>query len=229
MSKFDHVMRHFINHTEENYLKAIYALTEQSEKGVSTNSIAKILNTKASSVTEMMKKLSDKELVSYKKYYGVELTNKGRTIALTTIRKHRLWEVFLVDQLSFNWDEVHEIAEQLEHIQSEELTNRLDDFLGNPKFDPHGDPIPNSKGKIEDHRKKTTLSELNDGAVSTLVGVSDSSSLFLQHLEKRNLKLGTTIEIVNHFEFDRSLSILVNGSEQNISQRVADNLIVQPK
>ena len=102
-------------------------------------------------------------------------------------------------------------------------------FLGNPKFDPHGDPIPNSKGKIEDHRKKTMLSELNDGAVSTLVGVSDSSSLFLQHLEKRNLKLGTTIEIVNHFEFDRSLSILVNGSEQNISQRVADNLIVQPK
>jgi len=222
-------MRHFINHTEENYLKAIFSLTGNTEKGVSTNSIARSLDTKASSVTDMMKKLSEKGLVVYKKYYGVSLTPDGQKIALATIRKHRLWEVFLVDKLHFNWDEVHEIAEQLEHIQSPELTNRLDDFLENPKYDPHGDPIPNSQGKIEDLREKTLLSELTIGDTGTLVGVSDSSSIFLQHLERSDLKLGTVIEIRNVFEFDKSLNILVNGDEKHISQRVADNLIVKPQ
>ena len=222
-------MRHFINHTEENYLKAIFNLTHSPTKGVSTNSIANALNTKASSATDMMKKLSDKGLVTYKKYYGVQLTNSGQLIALNTIRKHRLWEVFLVDKLNFNWDEVHEIAEQLEHIQSPELTNRLDAFLGNPKFDPHGDPIPNSQGEMEDYNDTVLLSELKIDAFCTLVGVADSSSVFLKHLEKSKLKLGSEIRLINVFEYDRSLSIEVEGVQRSISNRVADNLIVKPQ
>lgn len=177
----------------------------------------------------MMKKLSEKGLVTYKKYYGVKLTDKGQKIAVATIRKHRLWEVFLVDKLNFSWDEVHEIAEQLEHIQSRELTNRLDDFLGNPKYDPHGDPIPNKEGKIEDHRETLLLSEVASSDSCTLVGVADSSSLFLQHLESNNLKLGTRIKVLNVFEFDNSLTIVVDAVEMSISQRVADNLIVKPE
>ena len=221
-------MRHFINHTEENYLKAIYSLSQKPNQGVSTNAIAKSLNTKASSVTDMMQKLAEKGLVSYKKYYGVQLTSSGQLIALNTIRKHRLWEVFLVDKLSFNWDEVHEIAEQLEHIQSSELTNRLDIFLGNPKFDPHGDPIPNSQGEIENYHDTLLLSELEIGAFCTLVGVADSSSVFLKHLEKSQLKLGSEIRLINVFEYDRSLSIEVANIQRSISNRVADNLIVKP-
>jgi len=152
-------MRHFINHTEENYLKAIFSLSQTSNQGVSTNAIAKSLNTKASSVTDMMKKLAEKGLVIYKKYYGVQLTDSGQLIALNTIRKHRLWEVFLVD---------------------------------------------------------------------TLVGVADSSSVFLKHLEKSQLKLGSEIRLINVFEYDRSLSIEVANIQRSISNRVADNLIVKP-
>jgi len=226
--KFAMQMRHFINHTEENYLKSIFSLSDDSDKGVSTNSIAKSLSTKASSVTDMMKKLSEKGLVTYKKYYGVTLTEEGTRIAVATIRKHRLWEVFLVEQLNFNWDEVHDIAEQLEHIQSPELTDRLDDFLGNPKFDPHGDPIPNRFGEIEDERKTVLLSTLQAEQTCTLVGVADSSSMFLKHLESNSLKLGTAIEVKNYFEFDHSYAIIVNKEEKNISHRVAENLIVKP-
>ncbi len=220
-------MRHFINHTEENYLKAIFNLSDHSDKGVSTNSIAKTLDTKASSVTDMMKKLAEKGLVTYRKYYGVNLTDDGREIAVATIRKHRLWEVFLVEKLAFTWDQVHEIAEQLEHIQSRELTNRLDDFLGNPKYDPHGDPIPNRNGEIVDQRKTVLLSELEPGSTGTLVGVADSSAVFLRHLESNSLKLGASIKVADIFEFDNSLNIVVDGKPKSISQRVADNLILK--
>ena len=134
--------------SEENYLKVIYHLSNLSPKGVNTNAIAGMLDTKASSVTDMLKKLSDKELVDYQKYQGVFLTDKGKLNAKMIVRNHRLWEVFLVEKLGFAWDEVHEVAEELEHIRSEKLINQLDKFLNFPSFDPHGDPIPNAKGEI---------------------------------------------------------------------------------
>src|SRR5690554_5916872 len=140
--------------SEENYLKSIFHLQRLSEDGVSTNAIADRMQTKASSVTDMLKKLADKDLVNYIKYQGVTLTNKGKKTAASIIRKHRLWEVFLVEKLDFNWDEVHEIAEQLEHIQSEKLIKKLDAFLGYPKKDPHGDPIPDADGEIISVKKK---------------------------------------------------------------------------
>lgn len=222
-------MRHFINHTEENYLKAIFNLDTDGDKGVSTNSIAQALETKASSVTDMLKKLADKKLVSYKKYYGVKLTDEGKKVAIYTIRKHRLWEVFLVEQLNFSWDEVHEIAEQLEHIQSEELMNRLDDFLGNPKYDPHGDPIPNKNGIIDDSRETIKLSEATFNSKYQVVGVSDSSSVFLQYLQSCELMLGTEVLVEERYEFDGSIKIHYNNSSKNISNQVAENLIVKFK
>src|SRR5437868_332834 len=145
--------------TEENYLKAIYHLSLQSES-VSTNQIAASLNTKAASVTDMLKKLADKKLINYARYQGVTLTVEGERVALSIIRRHRLWEYFLVEKLSFKWDEVHDVAEELEHISSKELIDRLDDFMGNPKYDPHGDPIPDCNGLFKAHELK---------AVSTLV------------------------------------------------------------
>jgi DtxR family transcriptional regulator, Mn-dependent transcriptional regulator len=135
-------MKEIFTLSEENYLKAIYHLSKEEDESVSTNALAERLETTAASVSDMLKKLAKKELIEYKKYQGVNISEKGKRVALQIIRKHRLWEVFLVEKLSFNWDEVHEIAEQLEHIDSPTLVKRLDEFLGYPKFDPHGDPIP---------------------------------------------------------------------------------------
>ena len=160
--------------SEENYLKAIYHLTLSSDAEVSTNAIAEMMETKASSVTDMLKKLSEKGLVNYKKYQGVSLTVNGKLAAKMIVRKHRLWEVFLVDKLDFSWDEVHDIAEQLEHIKSEKLINKLDDFLGNPTEDPHGDPIPDANGKIISTEKQL-LSELSENQIGICVGVTDTS------------------------------------------------------
>ena len=133
--------------SEENYLKTIYHLTTSLSTEISTNAIAEMMETKASSVTDMLKKLAEKDLVHYKKYQGVFLTPKGKLAAKMIVRKHRLWEVFLVEKLDFSWDEVHEVAEQLEHIQSKKLIDKLDQFLEYPSIDPHGDPIPNAKGE----------------------------------------------------------------------------------
>ena len=164
--------------SEENYLKAIYHLTNVTNKEVSTNAIAETIETKASSVTDMLKKLAEKDLVNYKKYQGVSLTDKGKLTAKMIVRKHRLWEVFLVDKLNFAWDEVHDIAEQLEHIKSEQLINKLDDFLGNPTEDPHGDPIPNAKGQMIAIEKQL-LSELAENQIGICVGVKDSSAEYV--------------------------------------------------
>ncbi|MGB5928452.1 MAG: metal-dependent transcriptional regulator, partial [Cyclobacteriaceae bacterium] len=147
---------------EENYLKAIYHLSTEDEGNVSTNAISETLNTKPASVSDMLRKLSGKELVSYRKYQGVSLTPSGRKVALQVIRKHRLWEVFLVDKLNFNWDEVHDVAEQLEHIQSPLLIHQLDEFLGHPAYDPHGDPIPDENGGFPE-KEQSPLSELTVG------------------------------------------------------------------
>jgi len=212
--------------SEENYLKAIYHLTAVTDAEVSTNAIAEMMETKASSVTDMLKKLAEKDLVNYKKYQGVSLTDKGRLSAKMIVRKHRLWEVFLVDKLNFAWDEVHDIAEQLEHIKSEQLINKLDDFLGNPTEDPHGDPIPNANGQIVAIEKQL-LSELAENQIGICVGVKDSSAEFLKYLDKQEIALGSKIEIIFKESFDLSTKIKVNGKELTISNKIANNLYVK--
>lgn len=212
--------------SEENYLKTIYHLTTATGEDVSTNSIADKMETKASSVTDMLKKLAEKDLVNYKKYQGVSLTENGNLSAKMIVRKHRLWEVFLVDTLNFSWDEVHDIAEQLEHIKSEKLINKLDDFLGNPTEDPHGDPIPNSHGKVIKIEKQL-LSELQENQIGICVGVKDTSSEFLKYLDKQKIALGTKIEFLIKEEFDLSLKIKVDSKELTISNKIASNLFVK--
>ena len=214
-----------LSFSEENYLKSIFHLSYESELGVSTNSIADNLNTKASSVTEMLKKLGEKNLIVYKKYHGAQLTEMGRKNALNIIRKHRLWEVFLVDKLNFKWDEVHDIAEQLEHIQSEKLTNELDKFLNFPTKDPHGDPIPNPAGFIK-FTPKLRLSDLNIGETGKFIGVKDSSSTFLKYLDKRQISLGSNIKVLHQEEFDQSLHVGLDETNLTISIKTASNLYI---
>lgn len=211
---------------EENYLKAIFHLQATMNRSVSTNAIATAMDMKASSVTDMIQKLAEKEHVKYQKYKGVTLTDIGAKTAANIIRKHRLWEVFLVDKLDFHWDEVHEIAEQLEHIQSPELIKRLDDFLGNPAFDPHGDPIPDSHGNIKKTEKKL-LSECKKGQRGVCVGVKESSPEFLQFLDKKNINIGTKIQVLGKEFFDGSMIIQVGRDQSFISKTIAENLYVQ--
>ena len=216
-----------ISQTEENYLKAIFKLSEKNGKKVSTNAIAGQLNMAAASVTDMVKRLAEKKLVSYQKYRGVNLTEEGKSAATNIIRKHRLWEVFLVKKLQFHWDEVHEIAEQLEHIKSNILTDRMDDFLGYPKFDPHGDPIPDRDGKIVYH-KEVTLSKLKEGESGIVVAVDDHTSLFLQYLDKIKLGLNTEVKVVDSTPFDNSKTLVFSdGKEITVSEKVCENLLVK--
>ncbi len=212
--------------SEENYLKVIYHLSQVSPKGVNTNAIAGMLETKASSVTDMLKKLSDKDLVSYQKYQGVTLTEKGFLSAKMIVRKHRLWEVFLVEKLQFSWDEVHEIAEELEHIQSMALIDKLDAFLGYPDFDPHGDPIPNRQGEIK-KTAKLLLSEAELNQEYHCVGVKDSSSEFLKYLDKQKIALGSVFKVIEKESFDDTLTVEINAQEKIISNKIANNLYVQ--
>lgn len=212
--------------SEENYLKAIYHLTSSNDTEVSTNGIAEMMETKASSVTDMLKKLAEKDLVNYKKYQGVSLTENGKSAAKMIVRKHRLWEVFLVEKLNFTWDEVHDIAEQLEHIKSEQLINRLDDFLGNPTEDPHGDPIPDANGRIVKIEKQL-LSELTENQIGICVGVKDTSSDFLKYLDKQEIALGSKIEFLSKESFDLSVKIKVDSKELSISNKIASNLFVK--
>ncbi|MEP5339006.1 MAG: metal-dependent transcriptional regulator [Algibacter sp.] len=212
--------------TEENYIKAIYHLGKQGENNVSTNAIAKEMETKASSVTDMVKKLSEKGYADYKKYQGVTLTTKGKKIGVNVVRKHRLWEVFLVEKLNFSWDEVHEVAEQLEHIKSEKLIKQLDAFLEYPSHDPHGDPIPDENGKIKSI-DKILLSQAQIGDVCICVGVNDSSSEFLKYLDKNRIALGVELTVVHKEPFDNSVSILVNSKALIISNMIANNLFVK--
>ena len=215
-----------MTHSEENYLKAIYHLTVQLEAEVPTNAIAEMMETKASSVTDMLKKLADKALINYIKYQGVSLTEKGTHAAKMIVRKHRLWEVFLVEKLAFTWDEVHDIAEQLEHIKSEQLINKLDDFLGNPTEDPHGDPIPDAQGKIT-KTEKLLLSELAEKDTAICVGVKDSSADFLQYLNKQKIALGAVIKVLGRENFDASLHLIINDTPLTVSSKIAGNLYVK--
>ncbi|MCC6684661.1 MAG: metal-dependent transcriptional regulator [Bacteroidia bacterium] len=213
--------------TEENYLKTIYHLSQQKHpESVTTNAIAELLQTKAASVTDMLKKLSDKKLISYVKYQGVNLTEKGRKVAIGTVRKHRLWEVFLFDKLKFGWDEVHEVAEQLEHIQSDNLIEKLDAFLNYPTVDPHGDPIPRKDGTIKS-QKLTPLVDCKKNAQVIMSGVKEHSVSFLQHLNKMELSLGKKIKIHEVHEFDRSMVLMVDkGAKILVSNEVAKNILV---
>ena len=187
--------------SEENYLKSIFHLQTISGKGISKSAIAKKLDTKPSSVTDMIKKLADKQVLVYKKYQGVTLTNLGMKVAASIIRKHRLWEVFLVEKLNFSWDEVHDVAEQLEHIKSPKLINELDEFLGFPKKDPHGDPIPDKDGNFQKIEKRL-LSTLEENKFGICVGVNDSSSEFLKYLDKHQISLGQQIKVISKESFD---------------------------
>ena len=221
-----HKLESMFSHSEENYLKAIYHLGITSVNGVSTNAIAKKLSTKASSVTDMIKKLADKKVLIYKKYQGVSLTEEGKKTAALIVRKHRLWEVFLVEKLNFNWDEVHDVAEQLEHIKSSKLINEIDALLGFPKFDPHGDPIPDTNGNLHLIEKKL-LSTLQINETGICIGVKDSSASFLQFLDKQQIALGQEVEVLEKEDFDDSMTIKINNKKMTVSNKIANNLYIQ--
>src|SRR6185437_8865419 len=209
---------------EENYLKSIYHLSMNAEN-VSTNQLAALLNTKASSVTDMLKKLADKSLINYTPYQGVTLTDAGQKIAVNIIRKHRLWEYFLVEKLDFKWDQVHEMAEEMEHISSNELIDRLDKFMNFPKYDPHGDPIPDCNGQLNTHNLQPLSAVLINGS-GIICGVRNHSPAFLQYLEQHALTIGKKIEVANIIEFDHSMVLLMEGKKIQISRDVANNLLI---
>ncbi|WP_228713757.1 metal-dependent transcriptional regulator [Arundinibacter roseus] len=213
--------------TEENYLKIIHSLSGPEGAEVSTNALAEGTATRAASVTDMLKKLAEKDLIHYKKYQGVRLTPKGEKVALKVIRRHRLWEVFLVEKLGFGWDEVHDIAEELEHIPSDRLVERLDTFLGTPRFDPHGDPIPDAKGNmpLSDYLK---LSDVAAGDTVLMMGVTEHAPAFLQHLDRSGIMLGCEIAVQEINEYDKSALVLIDKTKTLfISQEVSKNLLVQ--
>jgi DtxR family Mn-dependent transcriptional regulator len=212
--------------TEENYLKAIYHLSGADNEIVSTSALAEASKTKAASVTDMLRRLSDKEFINYTRYQGVTLTESGKKIALKIIRRHRLWEVFLVEQLGFKWDEIHEIAEQLEHINSTELIDRLDKFLDHPLFDPHGDPIPDAAGDFPE-MCTTKLTDALVDKILTIKKVSEDSPIFLRHLDRIGIEIGTSVKVCEKNEFDKSMYVLVNEKDKvMLSKSVTDNLFV---
>ena len=216
--------------TEENYIKAIFAINlSNGRKGVSTNELSEHLKNKAGSVTDMLKRLAEKKLINYQKYKAVLLTAKGEKIAINIVRKHRLWEVFLLEKLKFKWDQVHDIAEQLEHIKSDDLVQRLDEFLGFPKLDPHGDPIPDEKGKMTPI-KALPLNKFSVKGQFVFVGVAEHSPAFLQHLTAIGLKIGDVLKVEEINEFDSSLKVRINKREsQFFSNKVAANVLVELK
>jgi DtxR family Mn-dependent transcriptional regulator len=215
-----------LSFTEENYLKAILKIYfENSSNEAGTNELAAILALKPATVNDMLKKLKEKTLVEYKKYGKISLTTDGKKIALDIVRKHRLWETFLYKRLEFSWDEVHEVAEQLEHIKSEKLVDKLDKFLDYPEFDPHGDPIPNKDGYIKTQHK-LTLSEISVGRSCKMVGVKDNSSPFLQYVVKVGLGINNEIKVLSIQDYDFIMVIEVNGQQSIVSQKFAENIFV---
>lgn len=211
---------------EENYLKTIFSLEYDFNRSISTNCIAEKLATKASSVTDMIKRLSLKELVNYKKYKGVSLSIKGKKAATEIIRKHRLWETFLVEKLDFKWDEVHEIAEQLEHVKSDKLIAKLDSYLDFPKNDPHGDPIPDEHG-IMRQEYAVLLSDAKVGKTYKISTIKDSSNSFLQYLDSLKININTVIKVIQKMEYDNSILLEVNETTITLSQKACDNLLIK--
>lgn len=212
-------------YSEENYLKAIYHISKDENK-VSPKAIADALENNPASVIDMLKKLQEKQLITYEKVLGAILTPSGEAAALDIIRKHRLWEVFLVEKLQYEWDEVHDIAEQLEHIHDDRLAKKLDDFLGNPTVDPHGDPIPAPNGKMPVYANKR-LSEIESGQTCTVGSVRDTSTPFLKYLKQLSVGLGSKIEVIERMEFDQSAVIRIDdGEPKTVSSKMTDNILV---
>lgn len=211
---------------EENYLKAIYHL-QTSDDNVTTNDVAAHINTKPASVTDMLKKLKAKKLVNYEKYQGFKLTAEGKKVALTIIRKHRLWEYFLVEKLKFGWDEVHEVAEELEHISSKKLIDSIDAFLGFPKFDPHGDPIPDANGTLP-VRQNIPLVEIPVNKNVQVVAITDQSSALLDIITHKKIQLGTRFLVKKKFGFDDSIEIKIKNEEVTmLSSQLAQAILVK--
>jgi len=209
--------------SEENYIKSIYHLQVLHQR-VNTMMLAEMVKTKAASVTEMLKKLHKKKLIDYEPYKSFILTETGNKIALNIIRKHRLWEFFLVNKLGFNWDQVHDIAEELEHINSSELISRLDEYLQFPSFDPHGDPIPNSKGKITD-LKRSNLIDIPLKKTVVVSQIKDQSITMLDLLKHFKIGIGTKIKVSKRFEFDGSVEIKIDQMPNAVlSNQVAKNI-----
>ena len=212
--------------TEENYLKAIYKLQEQNGEMVATSALAQVMGVHSPSVTDMLKRMAQKKLVVYQKSKGSRLTDKGKQVAVSIIRNHRLWEVFLVDKLGFGWDQVHDLAEQLEHIHSEDLVNKLDAYLGHPKADPHGDPIPDANGVLP-KSKAVLLSTLNAGQQGTFTGVADHSPAFLNYLDKSGLSLGDSVKIKSIEDFDQTYTLQLKAKKELVvSNKVANSLLI---
>ena len=211
--------------SEENYIKTIFLL-QKKEGTVTTNELAGELKTRPASVTDMMKKLKAKKLLHYQPYQGFRLTTDGSKVALGIIRRHRLWEYFLAEKLKFTWDEVHEVAEELEHVSNKKLIDKLDAYLGFPKKDPHGDPIPDAQGKIESG-KKIRLPEVPLNTSCLVSGVSNQSGEILDLLEHKKISIGTVIEVRKRFEFDQSLEIRTGKQTIiNISRELAENILI---
>lgn len=211
--------------SEQNYLKAIFHLQQQDET-VSTNALAESLSTKPASVTDMMKRLDAKQLLHYKPYHGFTLSAEGKRLALTVVRRHRLWECFLADKLEFDWKDVHSLAEELEHVSSDKLIDRLDSFLGHPEFDPHGDPIPDNKGRIKAVKLKP-LSELPIHQAANVARVTNQSAEMLDLLRHKQIGIGTKIEVRRHFDFDGSIEVKLKSLTTTISAQLAQNIWVR--
>ena len=213
--------------TEENYIKNIlgHELESQNDLGIGTNELASRLAVKPSSVNVMVKKLRDKTLIYYEKYGKIHLTEQGHLLGMEIIRKHRLWETFLYEKLDFTWGEVHEVAEQLEHIQSVKLVEKLDKFLGYPATDPHGDAIPDKHGKIEKISKQL-LSNSVAGERYRMVAVKDSSAAFLNYVHELGLGINNSISVISKLDFDHSMEIETEGKIVRVSKKFSDNVFV---
>lgn len=218
-----------LSYTEENYLKALLKIGSRSEgkAEAGTNEMAAHLGVKPATANDMFKKLKEKNLVDYKKYGKISLTDLGRESALNIVRRHRLWETFLYQKLDFSWDEVHEVAEELEHIQSQKLVDKLEEYLEFPAFDPHGDPIPNANGEIMPLIREV-LSNLNEGDIAFVVSIKDTSNVFLQYLEKLGISIGSRIQVVEKVDFDGSMTIIIEKqSPRSVSAKFAQSLYVR--
>lgn len=218
-------MQHFTNHSEENYLKTLYKLENKQIKKVNNIALSKALELNPATVLEMVRKLSEKNLVEVLTDKTIQLTEKGRKKALLIVRRHRIWEVFLVEKLNYKWNEVHDLAEQLEHIESDDLVKKLEAFLRFPSVDPHGDPIPDENGKM----KKIKTQPLTEAPLKkklTIIALGNSSDEFLKYLDKMGLTIGDKIEITEVEDFDNSVTIIHKKVSIILSKEASSNLLV---
>lgn len=215
-----------LTHTEENYLKVIYKLSNSGQQPVSTTTLAEALGISAAAITDMIQRMHKKGLLSYQKYQGVNISYVGKEHVMQVLRRRRLWEVFLVKKLNFSWDEIQDMVEELEHIQSHALMQQLDQYLDHPTHSPHGEPIPDMRGEMKTE-VQVTLSEFTIGQKGVLLAVKDDTAAFLQYLNKRGIYLGATIEVLENIPFDQSLDVRVDGEKLiNIPLKASDNLLM---